>query len=132
VGVLAFTGIPLAGCDDGEPVDPGPPPTLAEVQAEVFTKSCVFTACHKGGAPAGKLSLEPGEAFANLVNTPVIGLGAEGRTRVVPSDVDASYIMEKLTSGAPTFGDQMPPTLPLEADRLDMVRRWIADGAQDN
>ena len=112
----------LAGC-------PGPPAKLSEVQREVFQKSCIFSACHQAAGAAGGLTLD-GSPYASLVNQPSVG--SPGRTRVVPRDLQASYLYEKLGNPTPAVGTQMPPGAPLSADQLQLVRSWILDGAKDD
>ena len=65
-----------------------------------------------------------------IVDQPSVGVPA--KKLVVPGDPDASYLYEKLSKAAPELGDQMPPGAPLEADRLEQIRAWIAAGAKDD
>lgn len=104
-------------------------PTLQNVQAEVFNSSCAFSGCHQGAGSSGNLALEDGAAFANLVG--IASDGVPTATRVVPADPDASYLILKLEAGEGIVGDQMP-SAPLDAERIQLVRDWIAQGAQDN
>jgi hypothetical protein len=118
-----------AACDGGEP-QPAPP-TFTEVHERVLQVSCVFATCHKGGpSPAGDLSLERDEAYANLVDVP--SSVVDGEIRVVPGDPEASYVIDKLTATMPADGDPMPPDAALEADRIELVRAWIEAGAVDD
>ena len=97
---------------------------------EDITPSCSsFSTCHAGAVGAGQLKLDV-DPYAALVGveSPTVA----GKIRVVAGDPDASYIMEKLTSATPADGTQMPPGAPLDAERLELVRGWIADGAPDN
>jgi hypothetical protein len=110
----------LSGC--------APPATLAEIEAEVWRPSCVFSACHQG-VGAARLSLE-GKTHARLVN--VAALDADGRTLVVPQDLAASYLYEKLSSIAPQAGTRMPQGAVLDEEALQMVRSWIEAGARDD
>lgn len=119
-----------SGTEGGSETADLPAPRFADLQADVLTPSCVFAACHKGAAAAGGLSLDPGQAYAALVGTPAVG--APTRVRVVPGDVDASYLIEKLESETPAAGDPMPPAARLSQERLDLIRRWIEAGALDN
>jgi hypothetical protein len=106
-------------------------PTLANVQSQVFTPSCIFSACHSGTAPMGGLSLEDGKSYDQLVN--VNSSAAMGRVRVVPGDVTASYLNDKLTKDPPAVGAPMPlGNGALEPDRLQLVQAWITAGAKKN
>lgn len=52
---------------------------------------------------------------------------------VVPGDPDRSLLMDKLAA-EPGFGDTMPPpqgyVSPLEPAQVDLIRLWIAAGAE--
>src|SRR4051794_40165777 len=93
----------LAACNCGPP----PPPKFSEVQTKVFTASCTFSACHRGPTGAGNLILDEGKAYDQLVNAKAAGAGVTDRIRVVPGDLNASYLIEKLTNAKPTVGDRM-------------------------
>ncbi|MFZ5470933.1 MAG: hypothetical protein ACOZIN_16015 [Myxococcota bacterium] len=114
-----MTALFIAGCQ-------APPPVYAEVRSEVFTPSCVFSSCHRGANPAGGLGLE-GDAYEQLVG--VVAAGAPSKTRVVPKDVAASFLVEKLETPSPSAGEQMPPDAPLEPERVELVKSWIRGGA---
>ena len=105
-----------------------PAPQLSQLEREVFAKSCVFSACHKGASPAGGLSLEP-KSYGRLVGQAAAGV--PGRQRVVPGDPGASYLIEKLESATPQAGARMPPTEPLPTETIRQIRRWIEDGAKN-
>jgi len=92
-------------------------------------RNCTFEACHGGGNPQRGLSLVS-PTYANLVNKPATEV--PGRMRVVPGDAEASYLYEKLTRPRPAMGTQMPPGQPLDVDKVELVRAWIAAGAQDD
>lgn len=103
-------------------------PTLAEVQDEVFTPSCTFSTCHGASAPSAGLDLTEGAAHAGLVG--VASADAPGETRVIAGDPDASYLVKKLLGEAGITGDPMPPGgAALDADKIDLVVRWIEAGA---
>ena len=107
----------------------GPPPTFTRVQAEVFDKSCNFSSCHSGAGNNG-LNLEK-PSHAKLVNKDTVGV--TGKKLVVPGKPDESYLYEKITKDTPQAGARMPNTGdPLEADRIQLVREWIAAGAENN
>lgn len=103
-------------------------PTLAEVQAEVFTPSCTFSSCHGSSASAAGLDLTDGAALAALVD--VASADAPGETLVIPGDADGSYLVKKLRGEAGIVGDAMPPGgTPLDADKIALVVDWIDAGA---
>lgn len=57
-----------------------------------------------------------------------------GGKRVVPGDPDDSVLVKKLADTVPpSLGQKMPLNYaPLTADEVELVRTWIAEGAQDN
>jgi hypothetical protein len=118
---------------NGRPIGEGgtpPPPTgqadFQQIQDTIFTPIC--TACHAGaGAPQG-LRLDAANSYALLVNTP--SAEAPSVLRVKPGDPDSSYIVQKI-EGRASVGGRMPlggPALPQTS--IDLVRQWIAAGAQ--
>jgi hypothetical protein len=101
-------------------------PSLANVQTEVFDASCAFSSCHGGSQPTADLSLKPGESWAALVE--VEAEEVTGATRVVPGDASASLLYRILLAPEGN-ADRMPPGSEIEADRIDLVKRWIEEGA---
>ena len=86
--------------------------------------------CHMPGAESGGLSLHPRSAYENLVGarsteSPLL--------RVSPGKPDESYLLLKLTGEhlrAGGTGERMPfGEAPLAPEDIDLVRRWIENGA---
>ena len=103
-------------------------PTLASIQAKVFTPTCAVSGCHGGpGAPQG-LQLDAAEVSASkLINVPVPR--DPNQFRVVPSDPDHSFLIHKL-EGTQMIGQRMPRGGPfLPQSTIDVIRQWIANGA---
>lgn len=119
----------LGGCDDelfGKPGGGEPVATDLEgfcaVQA-VFAARC--NACH-GTSATGGLDLATDPAAA-LINHPAATDAA--LTLVVPGDPDASFLWAKVSgTQADGQGGVMPPG-GLAADEQEIIRAWIADGA---
>lgn len=66
-----------------------------------------------------------------LVNVPMNDRACEGALRVAPGDPEASALLTTLTGASCV--NQMPPSgEPMSAPQVDLVRRWIAEGALDN
>jgi hypothetical protein len=99
-----------------------------QVQAQVLTPNC--TGCHVGpNAPTG-LRLDAGNSYALLVN--VASAQVPALLRVKPGDPDNSYLVQKI-DGRATVGGRMPlGRAPLPQASIDLVRSWIAAGAQMN
>jgi len=108
--------------------------SFATVQAQVFNVSCTFSPCHGANSPKEGLNLTAGKAYANLVNVPSVELADRGiaAKRVTPGQPDQSFLIEKLRNPLPRAGDPMPSGQPLDATRIDLVLRWIEEGAQEN
>jgi hypothetical protein len=137
IGFLA-TG----GCDESLSTVTGPTPQLrpafSSIQAQIFENSdssgrpaCV--SCHNTPNRffVGRLVLEHDVAYDNLVNVPSVLKPSE--MRVVPGDPERSYLIHKL-EGRPTItGARMPLNGPyLTNGQIDVIKRWIEEGAQNN
>ncbi len=110
-----------SGNEDGE-LDP----PFSQLQSEIFTPSCAFTSCHGGDRPPRDLSLTEGESYASLLK----GETRLSIPRVTPGDPDQSALVKVLEG---SFEGTSPMPLgqpPLEEEQIELVRRWIAAGAQ--
>ena len=121
--------IALISCSDRivdscEIEDSGFDNRYAEIQSEIFNKSCV--GCHGGGAPSGDLNLESGQSYQNLVN---VLNSSSTATLVVPDKPGESYLLLRMVSSQ---GDVMPPAGNVSENLLELVEKWIENGAQDN
>lgn len=92
---------------------PGGVSYAADIQP-IWNQSCVN--CHRGSEPP---DLRAENSFRVLTN--------EGW--VVPGDPEASILFRYLTGNGASL---MPPGNPLTTQRINLVRQWILDGAQDN
>jgi hypothetical protein len=105
---------------------------LAWLQANVFSKSCTFGACHSGDArQADRLVLTDGRTHDQLVN--VASVESSSWKRVVAGDPDHSYLLVALGSiGGPPPHDGIMPlgSAQLCSEKLSAIRAWIAAGAQ--
>jgi hypothetical protein len=127
----------LAACGGGEdapppaPPPPGLQPTLASIQANVFTPSCAYVSgCHTGPTAPFGLRLDPGFSWGALVS--VVSPQDMTRIRVVPMDSSGSLLIQKL-EGTAMLGDQMPADGNyLQQATINVIRQWIDDGALDN
>jgi hypothetical protein len=127
--LFAAAGAGLAAGCGGDGVAPSLAPRLSEIEAQVFSRSCVFSACHGPTGPEQGLSLAP-PVFARIVDQPASE--APDRLRVAPGDPDGSYLLEKLERRQPLVGQQMPPGQPLDPPVLAAIRQWIVAGAADD
>jgi hypothetical protein len=96
----------------------------------ILTNQCVV--CHLPGDEQGDHSLYP-DAWKNTVNVPSV---QSALLLVEPGNPDASYFYLKLTGqhlAAGGSGEIMPfPHGPLSSAEIDVVRRWIEQGALRN
>ncbi|MFQ5703204.1 MAG: hypothetical protein ACE5HT_04205 [Gemmatimonadales bacterium] len=104
-------------------------PTLASIQANIFTPIC--TKCHIGASAPLGLVLSEGVARKNLVFVPSVEMSE--LMRVNPGKPDSSYIIWKIEGRSAIMGARMPFQLPpLSAEYIDAVRGWIEAGALEN
>ncbi|HCE54317.1 MAG TPA: hypothetical protein DER05_04605 [Lutibacter sp.] len=79
----------------------------------IFTANCA--GCHTASlAP----DLRQGNAYAAIVNG----------TFIVPNSIDNSVLYQRLIGN----GNLMPPSGPLTAAKLNLVKSWIEQGAKNN
>lgn len=95
----------------------------------IFKTSCVM--CHlPGNGPAG-LALHPKGGYTNLVG---VASTQSALLRVAPGQPDESYLYRKLVgthAAAGGSGERMPfGDMKLGEEQIEVVRRWIADGAK--
>ncbi len=116
-GLLLVALSLLAGCG---------PPTLAEVQREVFSPRCSNAACHGGAQPAARLDLSEGRSYGATVEAEAVN--EPGSLLVVPGRPEESLLY--LVTGGPVGRvRQMPVGFELEPSERELLRRWIEAGA---
>ncbi len=125
--LLCSLGLSSA-CSGQDTADAGLMPQLSVIQAEIFSPSCSATVCHGGDGPARGLKLDADDVYGELVD---VESSLVGKHYVVAGDVDASLLYTVLTEGAEGIR-QMPPGAPLSDEKLDLVRTWIEDGANND
>ena len=114
------------------PVQMGP--TLADIQATVFTPSCSSAGCHSGPSgnslPSGMNLTSTANSFADLVG--VASIQQPGIMRIAAGDPDNSYLVQKIegTAAAPNNSRMPLGGAALPQNVIDDVRQWIANGAQ--
>ena len=125
----------------------------------IFKANCTTAnVCHTGQSPANGLNLNADEigldaVYDQLINIATVSPGgaATGMVRVLPGDpgvdsVSSSLLLEKLrlkrsdlddlcaAAGQPDdcLGGEMPPGVDVfPTGKVDLVKRWIAEGALD-
>jgi hypothetical protein len=119
------------GCGGGDADETGAPVAYEEVQAVFEKYGC--TGCHPG--VNSSLDLTPESSYEQLVG--IQALEDPTLYRVVAGDPERSFLYLKLGGAAPVadipaIGTRMPPRAPpIDSEDLDLVRRWILQGAKD-
>ena len=122
IAALLLSLVSCGGGGGGESGPMGIQPTLASIQANVFTPTCALAGCHTGSSAIVGLRLDPGFSAASLIN--VTSPQDNAFVRVIPGNGDASLLVQKLT--VPPFGGRMPlngNALPIIY--VDAIRQWI-------
>ncbi|MCI0571882.1 MAG: hypothetical protein L0Y66_14105 [Myxococcaceae bacterium] len=119
---------------------PPPAPQVPEVVRfgehvqPILSTFCV--SCHSGGDPVGKLSLEPGRAYSQLLAES----DCDSHTRrVVPGNLEDSLLWSVLQGHRTVCEDKAPP-MPLDTPGLKsvsetdflIIEKWIAQGARND
>ncbi len=100
-------------------------PILA--QSNINAPACIT--CHGSGGFGGlNMGFTPTMGYAALVNAQSSSPGCGGSTYVVPGDLGASLLYDKLSNATPSCGSQMPLNGALAGD-INLIRDWILGGA---
>jgi hypothetical protein len=132
--LLVLTACGGGGEDTPPPAAPPPAglqPTLASIQANVFTPNCAKSSCHDTASAQAGLNLEAGLSWQNLY---LIASSQNAMlTRVIPMDPDGSFLIQKLEGTPGIIGARMPADgFYLQQATVDVIRQWILDGALNN
>ena len=110
--------------------------TLPQIQATIFTPTCLDMSCHNATDAAGiGMVLESGASYANLVGVIPTNDAARqaGMKRVDPGNPENSFLITKLTLSKVfdlQYESRMPSGKPpLTTDQIDTIRAWILRGA---
>ncbi len=113
----------------------------AQIQP-IFDANCIR--CHApggsgflgtGGDQNNGLDLTRGNSHGKLVNQRTFEApDVPPRWRVLPGEPDSSYIIQKIISDSPKFGNRMPLDGPpfLSQSEIQLIRDWIEAGAPNN
>jgi hypothetical protein len=99
----------------------------------IYNQSCSTSAvCHANGA--NYVVLANGVSWANTFLVPADGVNGPQGFFVVPFLPDESFLFEKVAdTQGPTGGARMPYNGdPLPDDQIELIRRWILEGAANN
>lgn len=136
--ILALVLTPLmAGCFSDDPMEPGDGPvSFSQDIQPVFTGGCAFSGCHgtSPNPPEKPMMLSQGQAYDNIVGVSAGELPS--MNRIEPGQPDNSYLVHKIQGTQADVGgsgDRMPlGTAPLPQTTIDLIRRWVQEGAERN
>jgi WD40 repeat protein/mono/diheme cytochrome c family protein len=78
---------------------------------------------------------QPAKAKGDFVMTDVaklLGTGESGKKAIVPGKPDASYLLAQIIPAADGKAEMPRNAPPMAAMEIDLVRKWIAEGAKDD
>lgn len=140
--VLALALLASGGCADfSTPEDPtgGLPdllienPTFDAHVAPILEARCATGGCHSPAGQQAGLVLAPAVAYDNIVGvTSTLG---EGMLHVAPGNAEDSWLLRMIGDDPSARGglSRMPlASVPLTANQIENIRRWIDQGAQRN
>ncbi len=132
LSLILAVAVLIAACGDSHhTVQTSPVNTFSRIQVEIFTPSCALSGCHDTGTHQSNLDLSPGKAYLQIVNIPSAELPP--LKRVVPSDPNNSYLLQKINGNKNIAGIQMPiGAAPLNSEQINLVQGWILSGAPNN
>jgi hypothetical protein len=113
--------------DQSETVIPNP--SFSQDIQSIFNNSCALSGCHNATASAG-LNLSSGQAYANLVN--VASTQDPSKMRVLPNDSQNSYLVIKIEGNQSTGGRMPLNASPLSSTKIQNIKNWINNGANNN
>lgn len=133
-----YDGLPPVVATEGLAVPPLPEGNFAWLHQQILGPTCANSGCHDG-------TFEPdfrtvGSSWNTLVNHPVIANDASMtfNRRVVPGNVSASFLHERLTVEIPNTSGMMPLEVDEESDYderreeyIAAISAWIEAGAPD-
>ncbi len=123
--------VAVSGCGDVDGEALPKEPTLSDVQSLVFTPACATAGCHDSNAAGGLDLSDEAHSRVGLIDAmPTNSLAKRSDwRRVVPEDVERSFLMRKIQQPGLGEGAAMPISQALAPPYIDLVRRWIERGA---
>lgn len=109
----------------------GPAPVSFSAQVlPLLMRECSY--CHMREDRYGYLVIDPESTWSNLVEVPAYAYPQ--MMRVLPGSADQSYLWKKLTGEHLQLGAEgwLMPYFRWSDQNLELVRRWIEEGALDN
>ena len=110
------------------------PASFAYIQTAIIEPNCATASCHTGSTAQAGIKLHTKEAsYSILTGRPCDGETSGGvapRNFVAPGQPDRSRLMYLLLGLE--VRQAMPPDRPLPGPDIDLIERWILEGARCN
>lgn len=110
------------------------PASFSYIQAAIIEPNCATASCHTGASAQAGVKLNTREAsYVVLTGRPCDDPPSDGaapRNYVAPGQPDRSRLMYLLLGVEVRLA--MPPDKPLPGPDIDLVERWILEGARCN
>ena len=117
----------LVGCDEAA----DRPARFSYLHAAILAPSCATAGCHSGLTAAAGLNLAGRDGAYNLLTGRVCGAPSRPqdppRNYVVPGAAASSQLIHQLRG---EDRDVMPPDVPLPDVEIELIARWIDEGAR--
>jgi WD40 repeat protein len=107
-----------SAADGGSPQAAAQPVSFHSDVRPILQRKC--QGCHQPAKANGKLVLTTFETLTK---------GGEGGAAVQPGKPEDSILVEQITGDPPAMPQNAPP---LSAKEVDLIKRWIAEGAKDD
>ncbi|MEM6260915.1 MAG: hypothetical protein AAGI38_00295 [Bacteroidota bacterium] len=113
---------------ENEPPDSS---SLVGLHEYIFAKSCAVPGCHDGAFEPDFRTVQ--STYSTLVYQPVVKNDLQGTYsyRVIPNDVGASWLHNRVTTDDAILGRMPLYDNPLTEDQVKHIETWINDGAPD-
>ncbi len=123
-----YDGINSGGTNP--PVEPDPN-SITGLHKNIFNVKCNNPGCHDGNFEPDFRSVQ--STYSSLVYHKVIKNNSQGtfNYRVIPFDVNNSWLHERLVTGDSVLGRMPLYSTPLNSTELGHINNWISNGARD-
>ncbi len=126
--MILFLFLSFVACKkDQGPIEPQDNTVEVRFSADIqpiFNQSCV--ACHPND---GSLNLTASNAYGDLVG--VAASAYAPSIRVVVGDAEHSVLYKKI-DGSNIYGSNMPLGSSLSSAQIELIKKWIDQGAKNN
>jgi hypothetical protein len=108
-------------------------PVWGYISAAIVQPNCATSSCHSKASAVSGLNLstphEGWESLTQLNQAPYSPGTTPKRRMVIPYDPTESHMLHMLRADG---ARRMPPDRPLASGDIDLIERWILEGAQEN